>query len=85
MAIEEVTREQILSLWGTLKGATRRKYMGVITNSVFDGNQRSASEVLGWNRETIRKGQSELRLGRDDQDWRKHNGGKKKSLSARRD
>ena len=78
MTIDEVTREQILAVWDTLEGATRRKYMGVITNSVFDGNQRRASEVLGWNRETIRKGQSELRLGRDDEDWRQHNGGKKK-------
>ena len=85
MAIDEVTRGEILSVWSTLKGATRRKYMGMITNAVFAGNQREASAQLGWNRETIRKGQSELRLGRDDEDWGKHNGGKQKSLSKRRD
>ena len=77
LATTEVTHEQLLRVWNTLEGATRRKYMGMITNTVFDGNQRATHDELGWNRETIRKEQSELQLGRDDEDWRKHNGGTK--------
>jgi len=76
--LSDETREHILNLFSMLKGAARRKYMAVITKVAFDDNQSEAHRQLGWNRETIAKGASELRLGRDDEDWRTHNGGKKK-------
>ena len=72
-------REYILNVGRGLKGAERRKYMALVVQLAFDGNQRAAQRQLGWDRETIRKGASELRLGRDEPDWRSRNRGKKKS------
>ncbi|MCU7881624.1 MAG: hypothetical protein KZQ66_12050 [Candidatus Thiodiazotropha sp. (ex Lucinoma aequizonata)] len=37
--------------------------MGNVVNLIDRGGQYFAEEVLGWNRVTIRKGQTELRSG----------------------
>ena len=56
-----------ISLWkktvSVLKGSERRQFMGRVVNLMGRGGQRFAEQVLGWNRGTIRKGQSELQSG----------------------
>lgn len=44
-----------------LKGAAKRKFMAETANSLGRGGQRKAAKLLGWCRETIRKGQHEVR------------------------
>jgi len=44
-----------------LKGSEKRKFMAETVNTLGKGGQRKAEELLGWCRNTIRKGQHELR------------------------
>jgi hypothetical protein len=44
-----------------LKGAAKRKFMAETVNSLGSGGQVKAQVELGWCRETIRKGQHEVR------------------------
>jgi hypothetical protein len=46
-----------------LKGAAKRKFMAETVNGLGIGGQTKAEVVLGWCRNTIRKGQNELRTG----------------------
>lgn len=46
-----------------LKGATKRKFMAETVTCLGFGGQRKAKKLLGWCRDTIRKGQHELRTG----------------------
>jgi hypothetical protein len=46
-----------------LRGSAKRKFMAETVNSLGLGGQVKAQTVLGWCRETIRKGQHELRTG----------------------
>jgi hypothetical protein len=57
-----------------LSGADRRAFMGGIVGALGVGGQRLVHRVLGWDRDTIRKGASELRSGKADVDFRRHNG-----------
>ncbi|MCU7895200.1 MAG: hypothetical protein KZQ66_18865 [Candidatus Thiodiazotropha sp. (ex Lucinoma aequizonata)] len=56
-----------MSLWkntaSLLKDSDRWQFIGNKVNLIGHGGQRFAEEVLGWNRVTIRKGQTELRSG----------------------
>lgn len=44
-----------------LKGSTKRKFMAETVNALGEGGQKKAEELLGWCRNTIRKGQHEVR------------------------
>jgi len=46
---------------------------GIVRDLGF-GGQRLAEEVLGWNRQTIRKGEGERRTGAEIPDGRENNG-----------
>jgi hypothetical protein len=46
-----------------LKGSDRRMFMAKTVNALGKGGQRKAESKLGWDRKTIRKGQSELISG----------------------
>lgn len=46
-----------------LKGAAKRKFMAEAVNSLGYGGQTKAKTLLGWCRDTIRKGQHEVRTG----------------------
>ncbi|MBL3619679.1 MAG: ISAzo13 family transposase [gamma proteobacterium endosymbiont of Lamellibrachia anaximandri] len=46
-----------------LKGSDRRQFMGSVVNLIGRGGQCFAEEILGWNRVTVRKGQTELLSG----------------------
>jgi hypothetical protein len=57
-----------------LIGAPRRRFMASIVRELGCGGQRLAEEVLGWNRQTVRKGALELSTGEDISDGRVNNG-----------
>jgi hypothetical protein len=46
-----------------LSGAARRRFMARLVEELGQGGQRAAQRELGWDRDTIRKGQQELRTG----------------------
>jgi hypothetical protein len=46
-----------------LKGPSRRSFMAQATRDHFAGNARNAERVLGWGRETIKKGLCESEGG----------------------
>ena len=68
------------SLWKDtaeqLSGSARRIFMAQVVNLFGRGGQRFAESVLGWNRGTVRKGQTELKSG-PIADKRKGNSGRK--------
>jgi hypothetical protein len=57
-----------------LKGGARRRFMAGFVRLLGQGGQRLAEEVLGWNRATVRKGETELRTGVEIADGRANNG-----------
>ena len=61
-----------ISLWkdtaSLLKGSEKRQFMGKVVDLLGFGGQRFAEKFLGWNRGTIRKGQTELRNGQAIED-----------------
>ena len=44
-------------------GAERREFIALATLNHFGGNARTAERVMGWGRETVKTGLSELRTG----------------------
>jgi len=46
-----------------LKGSARRIFMAKVVNCLGPGGQRQSERALGWNRQTVRKGQAELEHG----------------------
>jgi hypothetical protein len=46
-----------------LSGSARRMFMAKVVNSLGPGGQRQSERKLGWNRQTVRKGQMELKHG----------------------
>ena len=46
-----------------LKGTTRRVFMARTVRALGGGGQRKAARELGWSRQTVRKGEHELRTG----------------------
>lgn len=56
-----------------LGGASRRRFMARLVEELGEGGQRAAQRELGWDRDTIRKGQQELRTGVEIPDGRAHN------------
>jgi len=57
-----------------LVGGARRRFMAAIARELGVGGQTRAETVLGWNRQTIRKGEMELRTGVELRDGRERNG-----------
>jgi hypothetical protein len=56
-----------------LLGAARRRFMARLVGELGKGGQRAAERELGWDRDTIRKGQVELRTGVEIPDGRANN------------
>ena len=52
--------------------------MGRVVNLLGRGGQRFAEQTLGWNRQTLRKGQQELHRGQSIQD-RFHERGRRRA------
>ena len=48
---------------GRLRGVEHRLFIAEVTETLCDGNPRSAERRFGWGRETIRKGLHEWRSG----------------------
>jgi hypothetical protein len=48
---------------GRLRGVEHRLFLAEVTAALCDGNPRCAERRFGWGRETIQKGQHELRSG----------------------
>lgn len=64
--MEHVSEEQkkaYIEAARNLKGGHRRQFMARIVNSFGRGGALWAQNELGWNRNTIRKGQRELEAG----------------------
>jgi len=70
----ELTQEQLLKITPELKyflnktreelkGTERRQFMAHVVLLMGKGGQRRALKELGWNRDTIRKGMRELKIG----------------------
>lgn len=58
----------------SLSGSPRRRFMAGVVRDLGAGGQRRAQQQLGWNRQTIRKGEVELREGIAILDGRRNNG-----------
>lgn len=78
----DALKEAIVFAEKNLSGPCRRLFMAHVVEAMGAGGQRLAEEKLGWNRETIRKGTSELHSGKIDIDHRRFNG-PKPSIDAR--
>jgi len=63
MELTEGVREVIKSASKDLKGSGLRRFMADIVRKLGRGGQRQAQRELGWSRDTIRKGEHELRTG----------------------
>ena len=59
-----------------LKGHARRVFMAEVVRGLGTGGQRQARKELGWSRDTIRKGEHELRTGIECIDARSATGAK---------
>jgi len=69
--LSEEMRESIRKAAASLKGHARRVFMAGIVRGLGPGGQRVAQRELGWNRDTIRKGEHELRSGVECVDGRR--------------
>lgn len=58
----------------SLLGGARRRFMAGVVRELGTGGQRCAETRLDWNRQTIRKGEAELRDGVEILDGRRNNG-----------
>lgn len=63
MTLTDETKQVYIETAHALKGSARRLFMARVVNSFGEGGQRQAARELGWDRETIRKGQHELASG----------------------
>jgi len=59
-----------------LTGAARRSFMALVVEAMGRGGQRFAHDELGWDRDAIRQGASEIRSGVPEMDFRRFNGPK---------
>jgi hypothetical protein len=71
-------KESLILAAEHLTGSVRRVFMARTVEALGAGGQRLAERELGWDRETVRKGESESRLGRESIDFRAFNGPKPK-------
>lgn len=63
MGLSEAEQATYIETAQVLKGSDRREFMARVVKSLGPGGQRRAEAVLGWNRQTIRKGMHELESG----------------------
>jgi len=63
MKIETKIANTLKNAASRLKGYDRRKFMAETVMSLGKGGQRAAARQMGWCRNTIIKGQNELRTG----------------------
>ena len=68
MELTESLKSLFIQTAKTLKGSARRVFMARVVVELGTGGQRVAQRELGWNRETIRKGNHELTAGITCQD-----------------
>lgn len=68
----EQPNNETISLWKDttllLKGSERRQFMGKVVNSLGRGGHSFVERVLGWDRQTVRKGQGEVLTGETIED-----------------
>ena len=48
-----------------LKGFARRVFQAVVTNEHAEGSPRKAETLFGWNRDAVKRGLCEKRIGRE--------------------
>ena len=58
--VTQAEKEMYLETAKQLKGHQKRLYMARVVKALGRGGQEYASQELGWNRNTIRKGRREL-------------------------
>lgn len=61
--VTQAEKEMYIETTKQLKGHQKRLYMARVVKALGRGGQEYASQELGWNRNTIRKGQRELETG----------------------
>jgi hypothetical protein len=62
MELPEALRTLLIDTAASLHGASRRRFMAQTVDRL-DLGQREARQLLGWTRDTVRKGLHELRSG----------------------
>jgi hypothetical protein len=63
MELTDTRRTWLIETAKALKGPDRRRFLARTVQELGPGGQRLAERVLGWNRQTIRKGRWELERG----------------------
>jgi Rhodopirellula transposase DDE domain len=63
MELTESLKDLFTATAKQLRGSARRLFMARTVQELLPGGQSRAERELGWNRETIRKGQHELASG----------------------
>jgi hypothetical protein len=63
VGLTEQLKTVLIETAKTLKGAARRIFMAKTVKALGNGGQRKAERELGWNRQTVRKGEHERRTG----------------------
>lgn len=63
MQVSEAEKEMYIETAKQLKGSAKRLYMARVVKALGRGGQWFASQQLGWDRNTIRKGTRELETG----------------------
>ena len=63
MKVSQAEKEMYIETAKQLKGHNRRLYMARVVKALGRGGQWCASQILGWDRNTIRKGLRELETG----------------------
>ena len=58
-------KDAIRSTAKSLKGHARRVFQAVVTNEHAEGKPRKAEKLFGWNREAVKRGLFEQRIGRE--------------------
>ena len=76
MKLTEGIRNALKTAAAALKGHARRVFMAQVVRDMGRGGQRQAQAQLGWSRDTIRKGEHELRTGIQCVDARSATGAK---------
>jgi len=61
--VTQAEKEMYIETAKQLKGHQKRLYMARVVKALGRGGQEYASQELGWNRNTIRKGRRELETG----------------------
>jgi hypothetical protein len=63
MDLSNSLKKLLIETAEALKGPARRRFMAQTVKELGKGGQRRAESELGWNRETIRKGNHEVESG----------------------